>query len=200
MRATPQRETHPARKSRMRKDLPFTLSFLCLQYLKKPTKTFTVMKNKLILWILSLLGFAAASTSCEDAGSVCEYGVPYATFSLKGKVTDQAGKPIPGISVRVMDEAEKLTDEQGLFAFENAHLYYFLDKSFTGTVEFRDIDGAQNGCYVPESVEVTFVQNPLGQPAGGWFQGDYTGPDMRVKLTETDPEPIPTDPEEPEEE
>lgn len=62
------------------------------------------MKNKWISLLLSLLGFAAAG--CEEAR--VEYGSPYATYTLKGKVTDMNGKAISGIRVTLRDEATRM--------------------------------------------------------------------------------------------
>ncbi|MCL2325677.1 MAG: radical SAM-associated putative lipoprotein [Proteobacteria bacterium] len=55
---------------------------------------------------LGLIGMGVATVFTLTA-CIVEYGTPYAEFSLKGKVTDSDGKPIPDISVAVVDPREK---------------------------------------------------------------------------------------------
>ena len=51
--------------------------------------------------LAALLGI---TSGCKGGGtgddSVCMYGVPTVSYELKGKVTDEAGKPVEGIEVR----------------------------------------------------------------------------------------------------
>lgn len=62
------------------------------------------MKNKLLWMLFSLLGFASACSDDDEQeqnGNLCMYGCPSVTFSVKGTVTDEAGRPIPGIRVGI---------------------------------------------------------------------------------------------------
>ena len=135
------------------------------------------MKTNLIWRALSLLGLAAACTNCEE--SVDMYGVPYVTFSAKGKVTDTSGQPIPGIQVRVdNDTASTLTDGEGRFDI--------VSESFSSAPEelrkilyFEDIDGEENGSFVDTQAEVVLRRNS---------GGDYAADGIAVVMTEITPD------------
>lgn len=128
------------------------------------------MKTDFIWRILSLLGLAAACTNCEE--SVDMYGVPYVTFSAKGKVTDNAGRPIPGIQVRMEHSGATLTDGDGRFGLT-------VGSDPDGTNErllyFEDIDGEENGLFVDTQAEVPFRKNAAG---------DYVADDLAVVMSE----------------
>ncbi len=105
------------------------------------------MKNKLIWGALTLLGFSSA---CEElAGSSDMYGPApmyaplYSYFSVKGKVVDPDGKPIPGIGIMVNGGLRTESDADGKFKVEgnvgNDGLQIRL-----GAV---DIDGHENGLF-----------------------------------------------------
>ena len=118
------------------------------------------MKNKLIWMLLALLGFSAG---CEDE-MTAEYGCPFATYSVKGKVTDEAGAPIPGIRVSLDREYDyKYTDSDGRFAFVN-HNTSFVPE----TLRAEDVDGPENG-------------------SGGWYGGDYIAADIDITMQEETP-------------
>ena len=65
-------------------------------------KTLHYRWNRSLNWILTtLLGFLGFS-SCEDNGDdpgniICMYGTPTASYTIKGKVTDQAGQALSDI-------------------------------------------------------------------------------------------------------
>lgn len=140
------------------------------------------MKNKLLWFLLSLLGFG---TSCSDNDNtpenfMCEYGTPSATFSVKGKVTDDEGKPIPGIEVQLEKDYDKqLTDEQGNFEFVKSLTFHIDEKPMP--LRFTDIDGPENGSFEPATVDVQFTQNPDVKP-GSWYQGDFTAQDVTATM------------------
>lgn len=98
------------------------------------------MKNKWISLLLSLLGFAAAG--CEETR--VEYGSPYATYTLKGKVTDMNGKAISGI--RVDAAGRSYTDEEGTFSCTGDGMYGI---PHTIEVHLQDVDGTDNGACSP---------------------------------------------------
>lgn len=136
------------------------------------------MKNKLIRMLLSLLGFAS-SCACETQEDA--YGCPYATFSVKGKVTDEAGSPIPGIAVRVEYDNETATDDTGTFAFDRAQ-WSFAPTSPV-SIRFSDIDGSENGSFADQEVEVTFARNSA-VASDGWYEGHFDADDIEVVLQE----------------
>lgn len=67
--------------------------------MKRKSKFF----SKLCMLLIGLLGFASCSS--DDDGEEVEkavmYGGPYATFEVKGKVTDSQGNPVEGATMRV---------------------------------------------------------------------------------------------------
>lgn len=132
------------------------------------------MKNKLIWMLLALLGFSAG---CEEETE--EYGCPYATYSVKGKVTDEAENPIPGIRVTLDRYHDQLTDSDGRFAFVNLQATLSSDARLCA----EDVDGPENGSYRSAEVPVNFVRNPA-VPSGGWYEGDYTADDVTVTMQE----------------
>jgi putative lipoprotein (rSAM/lipoprotein system) len=111
-----------------------------------------VMKNplkfttKICAYLLGLLGFAAIFTACA------KYGMPVRT--IEGKVSDKiTGSPISGIKVTnrpfyedsIMEGMSVMTNPDGsykLFDFEAPYL------------EFKDIDGDENGRYRDTVVEI----------------------------------------------
>ena len=58
----------------------------------------SVMKNRLIWLLLSLLGMAAGCSSNDKLIPV-EYGCPHADYEIKGRVTDPDGNPIRAIEI-----------------------------------------------------------------------------------------------------
>jgi len=95
--------------------------------------------KKLIALIIAILGF---STACRKMTE--EYGVPTASFELKGKVTDTLDNPIENIRVNIRPNdyhmEEIYTDMEGNYFFSAGGMP-FSDI----TVKVEDIDGEENG-------------------------------------------------------
>lgn len=134
------------------------------------------MKNKWISLLLSLLGFAAAG--CEEAR--VEYGSPYATYTLKGKVTDMNGKAISGI--RVDAAGRSYTDEEGTFSCTGDGMYGI---PHTIEVHLQDVDGTDNGgLFADKHLSVTFQETDRVEGTNaGWYEGIYeiTGFDVTLE-------------------
>ena len=107
---------------------------------------------------------------------VTVYGVPTCAFNIKGKVTDASGKPVKGLQVILVDsridpdnlpqneywDAElrrmtDTTDAKGNFEVNGSDRPWEQMR-----VLVRDIDGAKNGSFQQQLVEVEF-----GEPEGG---------------------------------
>lgn len=146
------------------------------------------MKNKLIWLILSLLGFSTAA--CNDNSDLpCEYGTPHVTFSVKGKVQNKAGEPIPGIEVSTDSQympRKTQTNEEGVFVYEWDEWPQMLP--YEVTIEFRDTDGAENGAYADRQLPVTFDEKDQTTGASGWSEGTFAVSDLEVTLDEITPE------------
>lgn len=150
------------------------------------------MKNKLIYLLLSLLGLATAcgdKDKDDDGGTICMYGTPTVTFSVKGRVTDPAGKPIEGICVKAKhDNPKTATNARGEFAFDKSEATSFGDIPLKIPLVFEDVDGAQNGSFEDREMEVTFTRNEAVE-TGVWYRGDFKAPDIDVVLkAKTEPE------------
>lgn len=131
--------------------------------------TFYRLYNRLLLGLLTLLGFGLAG--CENTE---EYGTPYATYEFKGSVRNAAGRPIEGIQVECRPsflpafQARPLarTDAGGKFA---GQLQDMPDDEWI--VRFTDIDGPENGSYATDSVEVVFEKKEYKKGKGSWNRG-----------------------------
>lgn len=117
-----------------------------------------------------MLGFS----SCVDIGGWIKqpamYGTPHADFSIKGKVTDEAGKPVQSATLIVRDLGYKgqRRDDESLYTTEyyNSVLttdsegnYSITRESSGGETHFRIV--AKDAAHEADSVEVTMV------PPGG---------------------------------
>ena len=144
------------------------------------------MKRKLMYFLLSALGFSAACDKHEnEPGQVCMYGTPRIDFRIRGKVSDPAGNPIPGIEVRggqgsYSDVEPAFTDKEGLYDIAGSAFPAAFDLSF------NDIDGPENGGeFEPKTLSVRFADDEQTQPGeGGWFQGTYARTGADVTLAE----------------
>ena len=120
--------------------------------------------------LLGILGFSFVS-ACDGEGTSpvpmygvpVEYGSPYAEYFVKGKVTDDAGKPIKGIAVTGPDKSVDTV-------FTSADGSYELNGDFfpveTIDVKFTDVDDEENGgWFATQEKHVALEQQKEGQ---GW--------------------------------
>lgn len=116
----------------------------------------------------------------DSQTTVCEYGVPYATFVVKGKVVDSEGDPINEILVYAEDEPEPQkvrTNENGYFYLTQEH-WFPEDKV---DIRFEDCDGdANGGNFGKRTVEVELKQVEKGND--GWYAGVYESDEIKVKM------------------
>ena len=142
-------------------------------------------------WALPLLGVAAV-TSCEIVapamyGSppsgyddmVCMYGTPVVEFSVKGKVVDSEGNPIPGIEISHDYSGHKVyTLEDGSFDYTSEDNGFEME---TVTLEFTDIDGEENGGdFQSQEVPVPVQQTEPGD--GAWNNGKFEAENVEIVL------------------
>lgn len=140
----------------------------------------------LITAFLSALGFS----SCEllDIERPLEYGTPNATYSVKGRVTDNSNIPIPGIQVTIgksglpqdsyYDFKTLTTDANGQFV-----------KSYIGesprdisfSLTFEDVDGTVNGEFSTKQQTVEIKTTELKDGTSSWYKGSATK-EITVKL------------------
>lgn len=140
-------------------------------------RLFLTGTNKLLAGLLTLLGFSV--TSCEPTD---EYGSPYATYEIKGKVVNEEGTAIPDIQVvisapNVYGEEDMFayrdtlsTDKQGQFEIQKGLEAFGEDLTFK--IKAEDIDGEANGGSFEETTtEVTFKNEDLKGKSGNWNLG-----------------------------
>lgn len=124
--------------------------------------------------ILFLSGLTAAA-ACSSGVAADEYGTPYASYEIKGKVTDDIGNPVKGIHVScesLSPDAAVQTAQDGTFVISG--------KAFPmPAVELRcnDIDEDGNGGHFAEktvTVETVHVQKGEGNWNFGSFSAEVT--------------------------
>lgn len=122
--------------------------------------------NAFITFVIGLLGFGM--TGCSRV----EYGCPYATLDVKGKVTDEASQPIENIRVvthsRYTDDAmETYTDENGNYQFDQTSVFPM------DSVDIIATDTA--GVYATDSVRVGVSYDRTGvSKEDHWNSGEGT--------------------------
>lgn len=134
--------------------------------------------------LLALLGIG--TSSCIVA---CMYGSPSADYSIKGKVTDSNGRPIPGLQVAL---GNRMDNQPGVIYDQN---YWPLDTVTTGydgkfqadldgfpisklQIDIKDLDGPNNG---GEFSDLGLVISDIKLEGGkGWYEGhaDIQVPDI----------------------
>ncbi|MBO7489457.1 MAG: radical SAM-associated putative lipoprotein [Bacteroidales bacterium] len=119
---------------------------------------------------------------------VTVYGVPTVDFAVKGRVVDGKGKPVKGLQVMLLNsevdyenlpdtphwkeqlkKVSDTTDADGRFEVRTS------DRPWeTVRVMVRDIDGAKNGTYEQQLVDVDFGEpKPVGnRPISSWNLGE----------------------------
>lgn len=135
--------------------------------MKKVKRHFLKKYNALITLMLSLLGFSTACESLDEYGApVAEYGVPTATFIVKGKVSSNENTSIPNIRVSMgVDIA--YTDENGNYEVsqQNSPTDQVLP------IKFDDIDGIENGEYNSFDTIAKFENPTFSGGEGNWDSG-----------------------------
>ena len=126
------------------------------------------LNNRKPLGFFAMLAALLGITSgCKGGGDdiVCMYGVPTVSYELKGKVTDESGKPVEGIEVsfeRVSPSDSTLIGSPlGPTASTNAEGQWSVSFQDDPTpilkVLYQDVDGPENGG--PFSQDSTLVRD-----------------------------------------
>lgn len=138
--------------------------------MKKIGRKFLKGTNWALAGLLSFLGFSG----CDIIGRV-EYGTPHAEYEVKGTITNEAGKNIPDIQVKLAQGKRGgyiesgitvKTDEMGHYS---ASVTTFPGKDFVMIV--TDTDGETNGSYASDTIAVRFEEKDYYKKGKGWFEG-----------------------------
>lgn len=145
--------------------------------------------------VLALLGIGGGAGSCDifEFG-MCMYGCPHSDYVVSGTVTDEAGNPIGGISVRqyqspgpnesgtvIYDgwESGELvkTAADGTFRIEQELTSFGGDEEFM----FRDVDGPENGGEFEDQAQ-KFNFKQTGKGDGDWYGGEFSATGLKIVL------------------
>ena len=119
--------------------------------------------------LFALLGF----TSCGFG--MVEYGVPHVSFSLKARVVDEAGTPIPGIEVRT-ERGDYFVYKTGFSDYQGYIDAYgsFWPGMEHEDVQFIDVDGEANGGEFETLIVKIENVTQTEEGSGRWYEGAYT--------------------------
>lgn len=135
------------------------------------------VSNWILATIIGALGFSSCKKPDDPGDTRLMYGVPYAAYSIKGKVVDNFKNPVPGIKVEIQGLKDQLypilepsvvmTDAKGEFAKEYRH----SARDFDFNLKYSDIDGDANGLFkTAEQIISVKTSDIIGKP-DGWFVG-----------------------------
>lgn len=135
--------------------------------------------NAVLAALLCLLGFE----SCDDIGAD-EYGSPYVKYQVKGTVTDNEGRPIKGIKVKVAEQGMhngSVIIYHGIDSIETdaagAYQTHVMTDGFINErrkVIFEDTDGTANGGdFQGDTLSLTDLEKTLVEKGGEWYRGKY---------------------------
>lgn len=133
-------------------------------------------------WYFGVFGALGVDVKMHPVESVAEYGVPYATFEIKGKVVDSEGNPLEGIEVYGEDIYEHMrqkavTAEDGSFLLVQPEWF----PAGEADICFEDVDGEENGGDFGKKTEtVKLTQTEDGE--GHWNDGVYSSEDLTITM------------------
>ena len=139
--------------------------------MKKGEKSWLHLCNRMLSGGLVLLGFSACKNDGEPA---CEYGQPYCSFELKGKVKDELLQPVDGARIIV----KELGEDGKSIAYSHPDTLYttndgdydFVNKQAYGNNKYRIVCEDPSDTYKSDSTDVKI------EPKGGkgWYDGNDT--------------------------
>jgi putative lipoprotein (rSAM/lipoprotein system) len=144
-----------------------------------PFKTrFIKICNLLLSGILAMLGFSCVFTSRM------EYGMPSATFRIKGKITSSStNQPIKKIKVvmsgdfTVYDKDSVITGNDGMYDVNLKTSPW----QQTFYIRCADTDGSSNGAFEASDTTVDFKDPQFHGGDGDWYEG-VAEKEINVKL------------------
>lgn len=129
---------------------------------KKSRSRLLQLCNCLLSGFLVLLGFS----SCTREGSE-EYGMPYAKYEIKGKVTNEQKETIPKaqVIVKQLDSSGKSFYRADTLNVNGSGEYQYLTEGFTES--YRVIAEEPSGVYKADSTDVKMES----KGGSGWYVG-----------------------------
>ena len=145
----------------------------------KAYRFYLAASNKILAGLLTLLGFSITSCGAED-----EYGSPYATYEIKGKVVNEKGSSISDIQV-IIPAPEDTHNKEDQFIYRDTLLtdssgefnkrieVGSFGEDITFKIATKDIDGEANGGVFKDTLtEVAFKKEDLKEGDGNWNAGN----------------------------
>jgi putative lipoprotein (rSAM/lipoprotein system) len=142
--------------------------------------------NKIIAFLMALLGFTGACKDGPWGGMVAAYGTPHADYIVKGNIASAKDNSIlKGIRIIARDaDSPFRTDTVKSDAMGN-YQCKITDILVTNIhLSLTDVDGAINGTFEPLDTTVTYT-NPNFTGGDGW----YTGKTEKVLNLKMKPKP-----------
>lgn len=141
--------------------------------------------NGLLASLLAFLGYGCSSGEPENYPVM--YGSPTVEFQLKGNVTDEDGKAVQGIKVKVQEHNWLNIDSVRTDANGKYQLPLILD-GFTQKdlnrckLIVEDTDGAENGEFENDTINLNGAEAKKIKDGEGWFNGAYeVNVDVKLK-------------------
>jgi putative lipoprotein (rSAM/lipoprotein system) len=136
--------------------------------------------NWVLVGILSLSGFSGCNFIEYYKG---DDGSSYATFSFRGTVCSEAGKPINNIQIEIeadgYDNITVLTDTLGRYST------LFQAQVFDNfQIIVSDIDGAENGSYLNDTVSVKIYKEDYEELEKSEWNYGWVNKEINIVLKE----------------
>lgn len=130
--------------------------------MKKRRDRLLLFCNSLLSGVLVLLGFSSCTREPSE-----EYGMPYAKYEIKGKVTNEQKETIDKtrVIVKQLDSSGKSFYRVDTLNTNGSGEYQYLTKGFTES--YRVIAEDSLGAYKADSTDVEM--EPKG--GSGWYVG-----------------------------
>ena len=135
------------------------------------------VSNRILATIIGALGFSSCKKPNNPDDTRLMYGVPYAAYSIKGKVVDNFQNPVPGIKVDiqglknqqypVFEPSSVMTDSKGEFSKE----FRQSVNEFDFNLKYSDIDGDANGLFKTAEQKISVTTSDITGKPDGWFVG-----------------------------
>lgn len=141
-------------------------------------KKYLKFSNKLIAFVLALLGVGTACSSASEYGTPAEeYGVPHADFKVKGIVKSAFDdEVIEGIRVSLNYDTA-YTGQDGNYLV----VHTSVPSTTVLHINFQDTDGNENEAYLSFDTTIVFENPVFTGGDGNWYEG-YTEKTLNVKL------------------
>jgi putative lipoprotein (rSAM/lipoprotein system) len=141
--------------------------------------------NAVLTALLSLLGYGCSSSS-DDYEIPIEYGSPYTTYEISGKVTDENGLAVKDIKVSTKyvlkdDDGNVWSDLIDSVQTDKLGKYKMRFSKSLGEPQIKllveDIDGdANGGAFRNDTLEIDYdgaIKINDSDPPKRWSQGNY---------------------------